>query len=330
MAGGVPREVVVHDGGEAVLQVDALREAVGGDQQPGAVVLGERVDAGFAFFGGQGSGDGLDPQAGVLGRQRGSEVLGEVVGGGDVAAEHDRVVAVGQQVVQQRYQPLELGVGFWALQGGGHRGQFAQASPRLAGGNVGIGGVGPECGVFALEGVVEIGVEDAGFGERVDVVGAVGGGDCGPVEQGLLGRGRAGGQAAQQGDRRPPAHPLVHAAQLRVGDVFAGERHDVVEQLLVSRGEPVGGLGGFPLRERCVLAQVFADVGALALNHELSQQFSIVVVLAAGQVGRKLAQPGVEQPDQPAARRRRRRCAGWRSAAAGGGWGRRRACAAAV
>ena len=42
VAGGVPREVVVDDGGEAVLQVDALGEAVGGDQQPGAVVLGER------------------------------------------------------------------------------------------------------------------------------------------------------------------------------------------------------------------------------------------------------------------------------------------------
>jgi len=51
----------VHDGGEAVLQVDALREAVGGDQQPRPVVLGERGDAGFAFFGGQGSSDGLDP-----------------------------------------------------------------------------------------------------------------------------------------------------------------------------------------------------------------------------------------------------------------------------
>ena len=35
----------------------------------------------------------------------------------------------------------------------------------------------PECGVFALEGVVEIGVEDAGFGERVDLLGAVGGGE---------------------------------------------------------------------------------------------------------------------------------------------------------
>ena len=37
---------------------------------------------------------------------------------------------------------------------------------------VGVGGVGAERGVFAFESVVEIGVEHAGFGERVDLVGA--------------------------------------------------------------------------------------------------------------------------------------------------------------
>ena len=54
VAGGVPGEVVVHDGGEAVLQVDALGEAVGGDQQAGPFVVGEGVDAKFAFLGWQG------------------------------------------------------------------------------------------------------------------------------------------------------------------------------------------------------------------------------------------------------------------------------------
>ena len=66
VAGGVPRQVVVDDGGEAVLQVDALRQAVGGDQQPRPVVGGEGADAGLAFLGGQRPGDGLDPQAGAL------------------------------------------------------------------------------------------------------------------------------------------------------------------------------------------------------------------------------------------------------------------------
>ena len=66
VAGGVPRQVVVDDRGEAVLQVDALRQAVGGDQQPRPVVGGEGVDAGFAFLRGQRPGDGLDPQLGVF------------------------------------------------------------------------------------------------------------------------------------------------------------------------------------------------------------------------------------------------------------------------
>ena len=35
VAGGVPGEVVVDDGGEALLQVDAFGQAVGGDQQRG-------------------------------------------------------------------------------------------------------------------------------------------------------------------------------------------------------------------------------------------------------------------------------------------------------
>ena len=60
VAGGVPRQVVVDDGGEAVLQVDALRQAVGGDQQAGAVVGAEGIDAGFAFLRGERSGDGVD------------------------------------------------------------------------------------------------------------------------------------------------------------------------------------------------------------------------------------------------------------------------------
>ena len=53
----------------------------------------------FAFLWGQGACDRLHAQAGMdLGERRG-EVLGEVLGGGDVAAEHDRVVAVGQEIL---------------------------------------------------------------------------------------------------------------------------------------------------------------------------------------------------------------------------------------
>ena len=49
MSGGVPGQVVVHDGSEPLLKVDPLRQAVGGDQHPQPVVGGQFVDAGFAL-----------------------------------------------------------------------------------------------------------------------------------------------------------------------------------------------------------------------------------------------------------------------------------------
>ena len=66
VAGGVPGQVVMHDGGESVLEVDAFGEAVGGDQHARPGVVGEAVDADFAFLGRQGAGDGLDAQAGIF------------------------------------------------------------------------------------------------------------------------------------------------------------------------------------------------------------------------------------------------------------------------
>ena len=45
------------DGGEALLQVDALGQAVGGDQHVRAVAVGELGDAAFALGGWQLAGD---------------------------------------------------------------------------------------------------------------------------------------------------------------------------------------------------------------------------------------------------------------------------------
>ena len=62
VAGRVPGQVVVDDGVEVVLQVDALGQAVGGDQDPagGRVVasdLGELLDAVDALLRGERAGD---------------------------------------------------------------------------------------------------------------------------------------------------------------------------------------------------------------------------------------------------------------------------------
>ena len=94
----VPRQVVVDDGVEVVLEVDALGQAVGGDQDParGRVLpgeLGQLLDPRQALLGRERAGDGPDHG---LAAQLAVELLGEVLGGRDVAAEDDRVVAVGR------------------------------------------------------------------------------------------------------------------------------------------------------------------------------------------------------------------------------------------
>ena len=51
--GGVPGQVVVDDGLEGVLEVDALGQAVGGDQDVAGVGGGQAADALLAFGGGR-------------------------------------------------------------------------------------------------------------------------------------------------------------------------------------------------------------------------------------------------------------------------------------
>ena len=90
--GRVPGQVVVDDGVEVLLQVDALGQAVGGDQHRAlARVAGQVADPGFPLVRRQDAGDGGDR---VVGAEALGQVLGDVLGGGDEPAEDDRVVAV--------------------------------------------------------------------------------------------------------------------------------------------------------------------------------------------------------------------------------------------
>ena len=60
VARGVPCQVVVQDGIEVFLEVDAFRQAVGADEHEPAAVGGEGIDARFAFGGGKPAGDRFD------------------------------------------------------------------------------------------------------------------------------------------------------------------------------------------------------------------------------------------------------------------------------
>jgi len=103
VARGVPGQVVVHHGGEVVLEVDALAEAVCAHQYP----LVGRAKAFYTRF--------------SIGRREESchgfngdssecfpEMVGHVLGGGDKAAKDDRMVAFSHETAHDSSDLLEL------------------------------------------------------------------------------------------------------------------------------------------------------------------------------------------------------------------------------
>ena len=94
VAGRDPGEGVMHDGIEGGLQVDAFRQAVGGDEQ-GAIRFGQFIDAQLAFIGCRLPRDdaGSNPGKATL------QLVMQIVRGGDVAAKHYGGKTVAQQLV---------------------------------------------------------------------------------------------------------------------------------------------------------------------------------------------------------------------------------------
>ena len=88
----VPAQVVVHNGREQALKVDAFREAVGSDQDSRLVAF-ELLYRCLAFSGCQFAGHGLDRHVLELGTQK----IGKVVRRGDVAAKDHGSEALFQQ-----------------------------------------------------------------------------------------------------------------------------------------------------------------------------------------------------------------------------------------
>ena len=119
VAGGIPSEVVVNDGGEDVLEVDAFGEAVGGDEN-GLLGFTEEVDPLLTFVGGILAGDGLD---GCPLELRG-EMQGDVAGGSDIAAEDNRTEPVFEQAAKVGDEGGKFGIAFGAVEamGGGDEG----------------------------------------------------------------------------------------------------------------------------------------------------------------------------------------------------------------
>lgn len=301
VAGRVPGQVVVDDGTEVLLEVDALRQAVCSDQDVAATLVGQLADLLPAGLGVEGAGDGRDMGIPV---ECGGEVAGHVLGGRNVAAEDDRIVPVDEQRLYLIGQSAQLGVVLRTGQGGSTLGERVHAA--------GVGAVGGGLVVaFACPG--SLGVVEAGAGDGVDAflclapgefqdglasdsVGLLRGVGCG--DGGALGQCgrrsvRRGEHTAQQGEHRPPAHALPQGAT-GASDFLAGERHDIGDEASVVLVEPVRNVGELTVSwERGVLAEERADVSAAALHHVPGE-----AVAVSGQCGIELPQLWGEQPGE--------------------------------
>jgi len=197
VAGGVPRKVVVDDGVEVGLEVDALAQAVGADEHP-LGMLGQVLDPVLPLLGREGAGDGGDLDA----LEGGPEMGGDVVGRVDKPAEDDRLVAVLDELFRDGDELLELEVGL--------AGEFLSVAGEVfqagGGGGLVVVDVGPGGAVEELDRLVFTLVEDRLPADLVDRLGiglvtrsVGGGGRFGPLAEGGGGSGGARGHRPQEG-----------------------------------------------------------------------------------------------------------------------------------
>jgi len=129
--GGVPGKVVMHDGVEVILEIDALAEAIGGDEHP-AACTSQFLDARLAL--GRWQIAGHSRHFDVF-RQSGTQGVSEVLGGGDETAEDKRLESVLNELPDQIDGLLQLGVFLSGERLGlaGHIEQAAAVGGRIGG-----------------------------------------------------------------------------------------------------------------------------------------------------------------------------------------------------
>ena len=293
VAGRIPRQVVVEDGIEVLLEVDPLAEAVGADENP-LLVLIEGEDAVLPLLRRQLARDRCDLD---LGPQLGPKVLGKVLGCVDEPAEDDRVVAVRQDPLELGGEGLELGVLSGPEEGPHGFGQLAQTA--LGGRTLALSKKACRGKIGCLLGVAVIHVQDApatdlvrlGLRLRLQVVGTL-------AHRGDRGR-RTAGQGTEQRQCGPPTHPSLALVSGLVPHQAAGEVQDISQDFGIGRREAIGGLPF--LRDRELgLAEEARDVAPATL-HEVAGQLALEAVpaLVVEGVG-ILLELAIEEPDQGA------------------------------
>ena len=199
VAGGVPGEVVVQDGIEVLLEVDAFGETVGAHEHepaaPGPRISGQPGDALLALGVRKPAGDRLHPN--VL-RERGAQVPGDVLRGVDEAAEDDGVEAAPEERPDLAHRALKLPV-VRGIQRLSAARELQQPAARRFGAPFRLR-AGAEVERHRI--VVVTLIEDGAASHLVHVL-AFGRVDGGPAAQRRGGGGGTRRDAAQQRERRP-------------------------------------------------------------------------------------------------------------------------------
>ncbi len=90
MQGGIPTDVIVEDGIEAFLEIDAFRQTIGAYQDIIPTLFDQRFNTIFPFRRGQLTGDAFDLD-GV--GQGAAQFFGDILGGVDKSAKHNGLEA---------------------------------------------------------------------------------------------------------------------------------------------------------------------------------------------------------------------------------------------
>ena len=271
VASGIPGEVVMDHRVEVALKVDALGQAIGCDEHGRdlPVEIREALHALFALVGGEFPGDDRDVR--VASPEGVSQLGADVMGGGDVAAEHHRAEPVPHEFPDLCDERVELGIVAVTAQCIGAGDEFAKRVRVFrvfdgTGGNAfgegqgvvgrfihhGLAGRAVQARKLRLDGIALRGLEPGTQGER-------------------SGRGTRGG-ASKQCERGPPGHALLELRPA-LGAADHGSRvgEHIVEERAPFAGQPVGRLAAFAHGKAGVVLPL-GDVAAAAL-HEVPREF---------------------------------------------------------
>ena len=279
----VPGEVVVNDGVEVLLEVDALRQAVGSDQDSGALSRADPRHPLLALFRGHLAGHGVDGVAGNA-LQVLAEVTGNVVGGRDEAAEHHDVEPLRDQLGDVRRSGLELRIAALAREPLRLPDQPRQRRTVATGRGLHV----------VRNERVDVAVEDAIQKVFAGLVAQV---LAGTGAQGQHGRNGARAAAPQQRQRPPEVETLpLLVTGVRLDDLGAVVE-DIVEERLPGAAELVGELLRLSAREDVAIVPL-RDVGPPSLDEVVREAFAETLALPAGGFRQALEVRG-KQAEQP-------------------------------